>query len=173
MPPFNLCRWLLLLHGFSSSKRRSWNSCTVKQLSLGLAEDYRFYIFVWVMMLMDRCFWCSVTMACDLYRLLIGWNLRYVTSNPVIISSSVSFISAAICVVAKSNALTLHAQLICLAVYILKDICSPLQGFTRLYNISGGIHAYSVKVDDSIPKYWCTSTDNGWCPTYRSFFLAS
>jgi rhodanese-related sulfurtransferase len=27
------------------------------------------------------------------------------------------------------------------------------QGFTRLYNISGGIHAYSVKVDDSIPKY--------------------
>lgn len=27
------------------------------------------------------------------------------------------------------------------------------QGFTRLYNISGGIHAYSVKVDNRIPTY--------------------
>lgn len=28
-----------------------------------------------------------------------------------------------------------------------------LQGFTRLYNIKGGIHAYSVKVDETVPKY--------------------
>ncbi|CAK9217786.1 unnamed protein product [Sphagnum troendelagicum] len=27
------------------------------------------------------------------------------------------------------------------------------QGFRRLYNIKGGIHAYSVKVNNSIPKY--------------------
>jgi hypothetical protein len=62
----------------------------------------------------------------------------------------------------QASALKFHIQPICLAVTVrmvavLRACHFRLQGFTRLYNISGGIHAYSVKVDDSIPKYWCTS----------------
>jgi len=28
------------------------------------------------------------------------------------------------------------------------------QGFKSVYNITGGIQAYSLKVDPSIPTYW-------------------
>lgn len=33
---------------------------------------------------------------------------------------------------------------------------SMFQGFRKVYNISGGIHAYAVKVDPSVPTYWFT-----------------
>jgi predicted sulfurtransferase len=28
-----------------------------------------------------------------------------------------------------------------------------LQGFKKVYNVSGGIHAYAVKADSSVPTY--------------------
>lgn len=29
-----------------------------------------------------------------------------------------------------------------------------MQGFSTIYNIAGGIHAYAVKADPTIPTYW-------------------
>ena len=34
--------------------------------------------------------------------------------------------------------------------------CWTFQGFRKVYNLSGGIHAYAVQVDPSVPTYWFT-----------------
>lgn len=35
----------------------------------------------------------------------------------------------------------------------LADVILKSQGFKRVFNVSGGIHAYAVKADPSVPTY--------------------
>ena len=39
---------------------------------------------------------------------------------------------------------------------MLTVLVSMFQGFTKVYNLFGGIHAYAVQVDPSVPTYWFT-----------------